>query len=109
VNYSLPNSGFYLVAYNGNSRVIVSYDKDLQEKIESSGVISSFDTQIRYFVFKKDRYYSVKSKKSILKVFREQKASLRSFIKKNKLQFKDNREQSLGKVAEHYDILIQQQ
>lgn len=106
VNNSLPETGFYNVLYNGKTRVIVMREKKMQEKLENQQLHISFEIKNRYFILKKGKYYPVKNKKSILKVLEEQKSSLRTLINKNGIRFKNNREQSLARIAEFYDTLI---
>jgi hypothetical protein len=107
VKNSLPRDGFYEVLYNGNTRVIALYEKQRQQKFEGRQLYMYFDQKTRYFILQKGIYYPVKSKASILKVLEEQKQSLRSLIKKNKVDF-GNRAQSLSTVAKFYDTLISQ-
>lgn len=108
VNNSLPQTGFYNVLYNGNTKLIALREKKVQEKIADQQLHISFDIKNRYYILKKGRFYPVKNKKTILKVLEEQKNSLRALISKNGIRFKKNREQALAQIAEFYDTLISQ-
>jgi hypothetical protein len=108
INNSLPNSGYYEILYNGNTKVIALHQKQRQERIEGKELHIYFDQKHRYFVFKKDRFYAVNNKRSILKVFDEQRNSLKSLISKNHIRFRHNNARALARVAELYNTLIPQ-
>jgi hypothetical protein len=108
VNNRLPKTGFYHFLYNGKTKVIAERRKRMQEEIESLELIRRYEVKYRYFILKNGSYSSVKSKSSILKVLADQKNGLKSFIRKEGISFKTNREQALSRVAEHYDTLKSQ-
>lgn len=106
VKNSLPRSGFYEVLYNGKSQVIAMRKKERHEEIDMRELHIRFDVVNKYYVLKNGAYFSVKSKQSILRVFAEQKHSLKTLINKNNVSFRVDREEALASVAEFYDNLI---
>lgn len=105
VHNSLPKSGFYEVLYNGYTKIISLHEKQMQTKIESNELKIYFEIRNRYYVLKNSKYYGVKGKSSLLSVLTDQKSTLKSFIRKNHINFKNNREQALSQVAAFYDTL----
>jgi len=104
---SLPSSAFYEILYHGNTRLLALYDKNIQEKITGREIEIYFEERTRYFVLKNERYYSVRNKHSILKLFSNQKQALKSLIRKENINFKADKAQALAHVAELYDSLIE--
>jgi hypothetical protein len=102
---TLPRSGFYQVLYDGASMVVARRQKVIREKIISQTIEIEFDPRYRYFLFKNGAYFQVKSKASVLKVLKDEKAALRQFISKNKIRFKYAPETALRRVAAQYDNL----
>lgn len=106
VNNSLPRSGFYQVLYNGKSKVLALREKDIQKKIEFPNLQIYFEEKNYYFILRKNHYYPVKGKASMLKLFHDQKSKLKTFIKKNHINFKAGREKALTDVSRYYDTLL---
>jgi hypothetical protein len=103
---NLPQSGNYELLYGGRTELIAFRSKQIQEKVENQKIYISYEGRNRYYLLKNGRYFSVKSKKSILNVLSEQKVHLKNLIQKNGISFKNNNEQALKHVAEFYDQLI---
>ena len=59
----------------------------------------------RYFIFKKDRYTEVYSKKSLLYFFNDKKSILKQSLKKQKIKFRKQREQAIIAMVEQYDLI----
>jgi thermostable 8-oxoguanine DNA glycosylase len=47
----------------------------------------------------------VKKKGSVLDVMDDRKQELKAFLKKNKINYKDDREKAIVRLAEYYDSL----
>src|SRR5699024_9578789 len=97
---------FYELLYAGPSKVLALHMKARQDEIQGMEVNIRYDERHRYFILHKGKYHPVKSKKSVLSIFSDQKHALKSAIRKNKINFKGNRENALSKSAELYDSLI---
>jgi hypothetical protein len=102
----LPRTGNYEVLYNGKSRVLGMYEKELQRKIENTEFRFFFIEHNKYFILKNGIYHQVKSKKSVLKLFPEQKHALRLYARKNKIYFRNNQQIALPRIVGYYDTLI---
>jgi hypothetical protein len=95
--------GFYDVLYDGGIKVLAKRKKNVSEDISLGQLTVSFIEKNSYYIEKDGKYYSVKNKGSMLKVLQDQKKSLSQFASKNKLNFKDNREGAMAKLAAYYD------
>jgi hypothetical protein len=102
----LPRAGFYEVLYDGAAKVFALHTKSRQEEVEITDYRIRFDEKHRYYILKSGKYYPVKNKRSVLKVFAEQRHSLKSLMKKNGVDFNENREQAIASIARLYDSLI---
>ena len=98
-------SGFYDALYDGKTKVVARRQKQLQEQIVSGKLEAEFEENNRYFIYKDNHYFPVKSKGSVIAVLGDQKASIRQFIRKHKLSFHSNREDAMKRIAGFYDSL----
>jgi hypothetical protein len=97
--------GHYEIMYDGKSKVYVRHRKTLQSKRVDYSVINVFEEKKVYYIYKDGRFYSVKSKGSVLKVLETKKKELKKFIRDSKLVFGENRAKDIGRVVERYDQL----
>ena len=95
--------GFYDLLYNGSTKVYCRREKQLQRKIESNTIIERFDSKNRVYILHKGAYFPVRKKSSVLDVLSDRKQELKSFIKKNKIKFDDNRENAIVRITTYYD------
>lgn len=102
---SLPRDGFYEILYKGPTTFIGLHQKNRREAIESHEINIYFDTRDRYFILKDGVFFPVRNKKSVLNLLKDEKIGLRQFAKKNKLNFRIHREESLAKLAAQYDAI----
>ncbi len=103
-NKTSPNPGFYDELYSNTSKVYAKRLKVTEERIETQvSIILTFKEKNSYYILKNGSYYSVSNKSSALKVFGDQKSAIRKFISKNKINFRNNRESALVKIAGYYD------
>lgn len=100
----LPN-GFYELLYDGTTKVYSQRKKKFIEKITSSEVDRNFEEKVTYFVYAKGNYHTVKSKRSFLKIFPEQQAELKKFIRGRGLQFGETLNITLVYLMQFYDRL----
>lgn len=94
---------FYQVLYDGKSKVYARHTKTLNTRAEGNELVYTFDNKVRYYILKDGVYHSVKSKKSVLKVFEDKKQAVRSELNKSALRFKTDRAKAIAKMAERYD------
>lgn len=99
------SDGFYDRLYDGQTKVYCRREKQLQQKIESNDIIDRFEERTRIFILSKGTYFPVKKKGSVLDVMGDRKQELKTFLKKNKINYKSDREKAIARLAEHYDSL----
>lgn len=99
------SEGFYDLMFNGNTKAYGRREKTLQQKIEANTIIDRFEERTRYYIQNKGIYYPVRTKGSVLDVLADRKQEVKSFINKNKIKFKINRESAIVRITEYYDSL----
>jgi hypothetical protein len=97
--------GFYERLYDGRSKVYAKHQKVYRETLTAKEVIPRFEESSRYFIFKNGVFTVVKTKGSVLDTFADRKQELKTFIKKNRIRFKDNKATAIVRLAEFYDSL----
>jgi len=106
VAQSAIRTGFYDVLVDGKTKALAKRIKEPAEDITERGMEGSFLVKDKFFVFKNERYFPVSTKKSLLKIFAENKKELQKFIRSQRLSFKkENREASLVKLVQYYNNL----
>jgi hypothetical protein len=95
--------GFYELLYDGKLKVYAKHRKIKQEQYDSDQIKFLFDQKTQYYILKDNIYYPVKSKSSVLKVFRNKKVMLRKYLSKNKINFRKNTGLAIAKSAEFYE------
>ena len=98
-------TGFYDILYEGKSKVLVRRTKQRQEKIVEKKVIALFPEKDFYYIHKDDRYYPVRSKKSVLGLFPDRKKELRKALREEKIKYRKNRDAAITTIVVAYDSL----
>ncbi len=93
--------GFYDQLYLGQVQVLAKRTKTTLK--QSTGL--TFNQKDTYFIHKNGQYYPVKSKGSVLKVFADKKADLQKFMKEQGVDFAQNPEAAMVRLAKAYDQL----
>lgn len=99
--------GFYDLLYDGKVKVLAKRKKSVSEDLSQQQLTVSFPERNSYYLFKDNKYHSIRNKKSMLKVLENKRKELNQFAKKPKLDFKLNRENAMVRVAEYYDQISQ--
>lgn len=97
--------GFYERLYDGVSKVYAKHQKVYREDITAREVVPRFEESTRFFILKNGVLTQVKNKGSVLDTFEDHKQDIKSFIKKNRIRFNDDRSRAIVRVAEYYDTL----
>jgi hypothetical protein len=100
----LPDNGFYELIYSGRSGVMKWTKKNMQE------VISTADGSV-WYVYESDSYFIhtgntwvyIRTKKDLLNILGDKRKEVQQFIKKNKLNYKKDKENTLSEVLGYYD------
>ena len=79
--------GFYELAYDGETRVLVKHFKQFHESIQGGELIHKFLEKARYYVYQNNAYHQVKSKGSVLKLLKENRREINQEFRKTHLQF----------------------
>lgn len=118
LNTALVSSGFYQVVYNGNTTVLKREIKTIVEDISSAsiGIVATVKAKEYFYIKKNNTYWAIKNEKDLLTLFKDREKEVQTFIKDNKLDFKNaplstegsGFKNTLTKTAAYYDQLTQQ-
>ncbi|WP_018477200.1 hypothetical protein [Pontibacter roseus] len=94
-------TGFYDMLYTGDSKVVAKRHKATKKEV----ALLVYSVDDSYFIRKDNQYHAVKSKASVLKLFKEHKKELSKYLRDNGINFKGDREHAIVRLAAQYDIL----
>jgi hypothetical protein len=97
-------SGYINVLYEGSTSLYVKYRKEIL-LLAVENKYDLFYQSNKVFVKKGDEIFKVDSKTEFLKLFKDQKQQLHSFIKSNKIKLSKKIPESFKPVVEYYDKL----
>ena len=101
--------GFYDLLANGKTQVLAKRIKRMYEDATPRGMEGEFTIEDKFFVRKNNQYYPVSNKKTILKVFNDNRKELQKYSRNQRLKFKKEiREASLVKLVQYYNTLPSQ-
>ncbi len=100
-NKMIP-AGFYLVAYDGTTKVYMLQVKEMQQRNTYSGIEVRFEEKTSIYLLKDDTFWPVKSKKSVLNALADRKALLKKEMK-GQGPFGANRLENICQMARLYD------
>jgi hypothetical protein len=103
VQNSLPETGFYEVLYNGNTKLIARRIKYQRERIEDRQVHYWYEPRYRYFTLLNGVYFPVKSKGSILKLMAHKKQEINRMLRQQGIVFGREKERALQAIVNFYD------
>lgn len=98
------SDGYFEVLYNGPTTVLASRRKNIERgsRVEDPMLFKPYN---RYFIKKNGSYYPIESEKALLALCDDQKEVLKTYLRKTKLNFKKDIENSLVKAVSYYDQL----
>jgi hypothetical protein len=92
--------GYYMQLYKGDFLKLVYKEKfELNSRIRDLQSINHFSRDTKFYLLYKGKYTQVKDKNSFIKLFPGQKSRINEFVKKQKLNFKREREKSLIELS----------
>jgi hypothetical protein len=97
--------GFYEVLHSGVVSAYAKWTKEQSKDLSDPTVKISVVESTRYFIESGGVFFSVRGKSSLLKKFKDKKVLIRSFIKKNGIQFGDNPSRAISLIAEYYNSI----
>ncbi len=106
----IPAEGFFELLYTDQQLEVLSRRKKVRkDQIEGRQKLIKYLTDDSFFILKDGVYHPVKSKSSVLNVFKEHKPALRTFLRKSSIgPFAQNRELAIVALAQQYSILTSQ-
>jgi hypothetical protein len=96
-------TGFYEQLYDGRSKVLVKRVKTIKTELVQNSVKEEYLSEYSYYIGKNGLFYPVKSKRSVLNLFADQKKPLRKYIRENRIKFGRYRESAIVKLTQQYD------
>jgi hypothetical protein len=99
------STGFYDRIYAGRTAVYVRRKKYVKEVLEYSNVNTEYLEEYTYFIFFEGGYKEVENKSDVFKLFKSKKSEIKSYLRKNKLNFKSDFEKTLVATSAYYDQL----
>jgi hypothetical protein len=98
-------TGYYDKMYAGKTTVLVKRQRRLQEVLYYGTTTSEYKDENIYYIITAGQIVQVSSKSAVLDLFKSKKTEIKSFIRKNKLNFKSDFEKTLVAVSAYYDQL----
>jgi hypothetical protein len=95
---------YFNVLYKGKTALYLKYNKKI-EKLAVEGKYDKFYPVNRIYFMKENILYPVASKSELLRVLTEDKAMLKNFIRKNKLDVSEKTPESFIPVIRYYDSI----
>ena len=101
----ISRTGFYEVLYTGPSKILKETFKKIieQPSIEENDILRFIEESHDYYIRSGNTYKRVKSKGDLTDILHDHQKEIRHFMKKNKLNFHSDRENTLIQVAGYYD------
>lgn len=99
------STGYYEAILTGQIGFYAKRRKIIKENISTQTIISKFLEEDRFFVKMNGSFYSVSGRRSLLKLFKDQRKELINFIQRSNLNFRDEPEQAMKEVITQYNRL----
>lgn len=105
LNPGIPRTGFYELLYPGPSSVLKETFKEIIDlaSMEENAIIHFVEESHDYYIKSGNTYQRVKSKSELSEILHPYQKEIRRFMKKNKLNFRKDKENTLIQVAGYYD------
>jgi hypothetical protein len=99
-------TGFYELLFKDSIYVLKKTVKKIEDDLSSDNVVEKLITQTDYYYIRKDSsLYLVRNKKDVTAILPDKKKEILQFIKKNKLNFSDDKGSTLVQIATYYEQL----
>jgi len=96
----IGKTGFYEIIYAGQSQVLKETDKNIVEVPSANeGMLRDINGVDNYYVKIANEYMRVRSGSDLPKIFHAHQKEVQRFIKKNKLNFRRNKEDTIVQAA----------
>jgi len=98
------HNGFYRVIYDGLQIKILC---KIKYSISNTELLKQFNITKRYYLWRSDKYYAVKNKRSFIKLFPEYKKMINQYNKRVRTDFKNEADRSMSQLAAYCEDLLQ--
>lgn len=105
LNNSRISPGMFDLLWEGETLVVAKRTKKLTNHIENNVSVSKFEQENKYFIKKNNSFYRVKSKRSVLKLFKDKKKDIRKLLKNNQIKYSRDPERGIIKIVEFSEQL----
>ena len=102
---SFAASGFYESLFEGRIVLLARREKKFQLSLNASDKSASYLSYNSYFVKKGEQFIPVHNKSTMLAALEDRTGTVKEFVKKNRLDFKKQRESALIQTAQNYSRL----
>ena len=107
INNNTP-TGFYEILYTGYIDVLKKTIKKINEDLSNGHDIQHYITsEDHYYIKKNNAFFPIDNKNEVADLFPEKKKEILKFFKKNKLNFRKDKENALIQFDSHYQEIIQ--
>lgn len=100
------SEGFYDILHDGKIKIVAKHLKKFIQVIHLHENEQSFEEKEHFYIVRDGNFFPVRSKKSALNILGDHRQELKQFLRASKLSFKNQREETLVKMAAYYDTLI---
>ncbi|GAB2777048.1 hypothetical protein GCM10027275_20020 [Rhabdobacter roseus] len=99
-------TGFHDLLYDGETKVWARRIKDRQERIDNMVVVVEFNAKNTYYLQQGGTFRVIHSKKAFLNLLADQKKPLKRYLRQQKINYRQDRENALVKMTAYYDQLV---
>lgn len=105
LNPSQPHNGFYEQLYKGRMSLLKKEKKVVEDDLSAPamGVQHYISHSISYYIKKGNTYYSVNNRPALLSVMKDRSKELKKFMRKNGLNVRKDKENTLLRATAWYD------
>lgn len=102
-----PPEGYYQLLYDGKYTVLEKQACSLFETRKGEVTEGTFNRSTKYYILKDGVYHTVKSKGSVLNVFKSHKKELNQYSKQQRLNFRKETEKAIVSMVKQFETLNQ--
>ena len=102
------NPGYYDLLYSGTKDLLAKRTKKIAETTNQHKVIRTVSQQDKYYLLKDTVYIPIKNKTDLLKQLSETQQQNQLFIKKQRLNFRKEKEKAMVELLKFHDSLKKQ-
>jgi len=101
---SVPVSGFYDQLYTGPTTVLARRSKFIEETVKDQ-IERKYILQDQFYIHKQGVYHIIRTKSALLSVLKDHSREVKQQLRRKKLKFRKDKENTLIQAASFYDSL----